>query len=409
MKLRRTIIAFLSVLAATILCCGVLTACGGDGDDHEGVHIVFELEGGTYKNSTRAISYYYPVAEGKTTSILTPEKFAGNREVERAGYHIEGWYETKEVAEDGTVTYKDKWDFEKNKIDSTMDTITLYARWLKNAKYTFVISYFEEGEEHQVASYPVNEGDTFSDRQNRADTRTGYTAVRVQDEASKWVVGYYSDKECTTPWDPATTHPGGEGDVPVPVYVKYMAGDYTYVSTAAELTVAVASSRGIYLTQDIDFGGKEFGGFRDGAGTYKRAVQGNGHSVKNFVLNYPKQKEALLSQDPDNLLSGTNLLCIGLFGILDGAKIENITFEDFSVEIGSAVSVTGGIYFAPVAVKAMNATLSSVTVRMTVTEGKTNYGGQNKHYQFADPFCVKDEATTVEDCDIQVDHTAIAE
>lgn len=369
MKRKPTLTILIALLAAFLLG-GALSACAPEGEfartDYPGVKVVYELEGGKYGNSTRAVRRYYQFPEGaaKKITALLNEKGAPP---ERAGYRLDGWYRTR--TEDGEhVEYSDPWDFAKDTVEG--DSLTLYAKWRKLVEYTFDVVYFtEEGEEKLVTSYPVDEdalgqgSATFSDYLkksylNYASVYPGHTVLCALDGASAIGVCYYSDPDCTEPWDPAFTHPGGE-QLSVKVYVKFMKGVFTYVSTPTQLVNAADAGENIYLLCDIDMSGKTFYGFRN-AKQYKATLLGNDHTISNVTLSYDATVSGLID---DNELGGSGVLLIGLFGNLSGAHIENVTFEGLFIDVKTTFSKTKRIIVAPLSAKAQGSTVKNVTVK----------------------------------------------
>ncbi len=341
----------LILLGLVLMCTVVFVGCGEDEwDPYEGqVKVVYELEGGTYRETTGAVTLYYAFDEGEHL-IQSPDVLS-RKDFSRPDYKLEGWYRTR-TENGGTVEYADKWDFSKDKV--TSEGVTLYAKWVKLVTYTYEVCYRDEdGTTKVIDKYVVDEGRTFRDFLKYASKRRGYTHLG----------GYYQDADCTTPWDDAFTHPGGDTDTAVQVYADYIKGDYTIVRTAKELSNAV--TKNIYLMNDIDFEGKNFSGFGD----YKGTIMGNGYRVTNFKLARPIGKDALFT---DKALSENNetLLAFSLFKSLTGATISDITFENYTMEIGvGLVNETGLVLAAPLAMKMSGATLTNVTVSGTYILG----------------------------------------
>ena len=110
----------------------------------EGV-AVFHLEGGICQNTKDKVSYVYSFDGNKVdTLIVEPNKFETEEKdmIQKAGYHIEGWYRTKITNPDGTVEYQDKWDFSTDRM--TIEGVELYAKWEINT-YTITFDFNYEG------------------------------------------------------------------------------------------------------------------------------------------------------------------------------------------------------------------------------------------------------------------------
>ena len=390
MKRKRAIILLVCMCIVCIFA-GMLAACGGGEQDYTsnsapyaegnyGVEITFELEGGTYQNSTRHVRMYYYIRDGMETHI-TPPGENSKRELNRANYYITGWYRTRTENPDGTVTYSDEWDFEKDTVKSGDEGFTLYCGWAPKIVHTYEICYYDEnGAEQVYGKIQVNAGDPFSDSSDRADNRVGYTAKREANEAGEYEICYYSGKDENgnwIPWDPAFTHPGGETSTAVKVFVDYLKGDFKYVSTASELISAsknyANTDNGVYLTQDIDLGGEELPIFRKGNGDFKGVFYGNGYTVKNFILKY----------DVNNVISNRHALledkalCISLFGNLEGATVRDVTFEGVEINIDINYDQINGVYVAPLAVLANSSSVEGVNISGSITVNRVNISNVN--------------------------------
>ena len=92
MKLKRILVAIFCLAAVF-----ALVGCNESGSTNSGgTKVVFELEGGTYKNSTYAITHTYKLEEGEETYIVTPEQLNKNKyDVKRSGYSLVGWFRSK--------------------------------------------------------------------------------------------------------------------------------------------------------------------------------------------------------------------------------------------------------------------------------------------------------------------------
>lgn len=325
-----------------LICLFAVIACSCAGDNlYEGkAKVVFNLEGGTYQNSQRAIVHYYSVEGGGSGRICDPETLSGD-EIVRSGYSIEGWYAVK-TGEGADAIYSEKWDFSADEI--TAKGVTLYAKWVKDIRYTYNVCYENaSGEKVVLGEYAVDAGGVFKDKFKYAEKRTDglYTPV-----------GYYSDSELKAPWDENFTHPGGEASLAVDVFVKYVEGRFTVVSTADQLKAATKGN--IYLAADIDMEGATLS-----FGDYKYKFLGNGHEVKNFTINYDPGKDGL-KEDIDATGSG-KCLYVTLFGEATDAVIEKVTFSNVKVNVSTTFKQTSKIYVLPVATKLSKTTISDVS------------------------------------------------
>ena len=390
-KLRTLFLTLLCAVTGMCLIAG-LSACKEE-DAFKGVPVVFELEGGTFKNSQRAIRYYYDLPEGASAKILRPEQHDSRYEVTMPGYHIpeDGWCRKKEVKDDGTVIYSDPWDFESDTISYGDEGITLYAAWKPDIWYTYDVCYYDENGEVQVlGSYEAIGDMRFNDILSYADSRYGYTAMREMKNGQLQVVYYDESGEV---WDDDFVHPGGETSLAIKVFVKYLTGRFTYVTDAAGLKKAASNGENVYLYNDIDMEGATFNGFKNGAGNYTGTFLGNTHRIYNFKLGYDA---GTLINDDD--FGGSNILCVSLFGRLSGATIKEVSFEQVTVELGIELSKTQGLWFAPIGVKAVNSTVQDVSFSGSVTLKKLNNNVKaNQNYTVTTDahVCKKDDASSV--------------
>ncbi|MBQ8323247.1 MAG: hypothetical protein IJX91_04705 [Clostridia bacterium] len=373
--MKRWLVGALAIFAAAL--CGACTSATGK----EGkTKIVFELEGGTYRNCVLPIVCYYDFEENTQNLILEPTALS-KIEITRAGYRIEGWYQTK-TQEGENFVYSDKWDFSTDKV--TSDGVTLYAKWEKEIRYSYNVCYRDDkGEAQVLGSYEVNEGEAFEDYLSYATKRYGYTALGYRTEQGEV-------------WDKTFTHPGGEESLAVNVFVEYIEGTYAIVETAAQLKAN--KTKNIYLIADIDFDGADFG-----FGDYRGTLLGNGHKISNFKLQYDATKNALTTDfDDENKKS----LCIGLFGNANGAVIENVRFENVTVDVATGLSITHRIYVAPLGVDVKNTRISNVTFEGTFGYSKLPDGfdaEENLKFVTDGAYYRKDDGTTVENFTADID------
>ena len=338
----KRLLILISVMALALTLTIALSGCAGSTDDFEGKNIVtFYVNGGilnygTSSTKTSTNFAYYP-----GTYILDPAKDIPNYSISKSGYDFTGWYT------DEACTPSSKWDFTKP-ID--VPTLKLYAGWEKSIKYTYSVYYVQEndGTAVKLGDYNALAGGTFSDWKDVAALRTGYTCI-----------GYYSDKELTTPWNPDFAHPGGEVDLDIPVYAEYIEGEWELAGNYEQLKRAISLGN-VYLTADIDCEGKEFPVVTAYSGIFK----GNGYTISNFTV--PKGGTAVT---PTSAI---------FKGLTSTAKVVDVTFENVTYEFTGIKSSTATITVRPkVAALVIDmqagATVTNVTVTGSIT---TNYDGE---------------------------------
>ncbi len=327
--MRKSII-ILFVLALLLTLSVFFVACNEDVSVEDQTKVVFEMEGGSYKNCEGSIVYYYPLKEGEEHLIVAPKTLtAGKDDVTREGFVLKGWFKTKEEV-DGNVIYSDEWDFDKDKIVAG-EGVTLYAKWKSVVSYTYKLCYRDGDQDIDLWSYEVEEGESFSDYLDHRNDRSGYTFLKFVDQNG-------------TDWDESFKHPGGDEDVEIKVYASYIDGEYELVKTAKELKSAATKGRNIYLLNDIDLDGASLS-FKKG---YSGIFAGNGFTVSNFELSYSDGKYDLIEDYEDD---SKNSLMISLFGETENAVISDVSFVDVKLNISTTNSLIYKIYVAPISVK----------------------------------------------------------
>lgn len=360
----------------------VLVACGENAKEAAQVKVVYELEGGVYQNTSLPVVLYFPYAEGESGTIVDPMTLTG-KEFEKSGYVLDGWYRTKNGTDDAP-TYDNRWDFATDRVTNDGTTLTLFAKWKPAVEYTYNVVYVDEasGEKVTLGTYPVADGERFEDYLGYASRRTGYTMLGYRDADGN-------------PWDMQSGHPGGDASLAVDVYVDYIPGNYTLVSTPAEFSSALSRGRNIYLTADIDFAGAKLNAVSRYAGT----LQGNGHTIRGFVLGY--DASAVIPDYEDDSASS---LYISLLGDTKGAEVHAVTIEG-SLNITSTYSrMSGTIYCLPLATVAEGSTFADVAVRMTYTVGALRAGlGEEDLVIVTDRLCyTMDGASTADACSVNI-------
>ena len=310
---------------------------------------IFHLEGGTCQNSKNKITYLYDF-DGTQDSIkiIDPNVLitSPQDQIIRNGYHIEGWYQTKVENPDGTVEYSDKWDFANDTM--TLEGVELYAKWEINKVYTYEVYYYDvNGNEVLLDKYEVKEGEKFSELFLNNKEVEGYTSLGYLDESGN-------------PWDENFTHPGGESDLAVKLYLDLIEGEYTVVKTARQFKTALTRNESIYLMNDIDLEGEEIS-----FNSYSGTIQGRGYKVYNFAIKYDSSKGGLKGSLED--INGTqDHLYISLFFELKNATFIDIKFEEIKIVVNTDFSNIKYMIIAPLAIKAENVKMENVKFSGTI-------------------------------------------
>lgn len=359
--MRKRITALICIFLVAVFTFGFSACSGGEGEK-TGIPVIYELEGGTFKNSEGPIEvrYNFPENAQKTIKPLQFEKFG---EVIKAGYYIEGWYKKKETVNDETV-YSDKWNFEQDTV--TESGVTLYARWLVNVSYIYHIGYYNADEFVTVGIYRTSFGISFGARRQNildiADRYEGHTATGK----------FFSDKEMTKPFDEKFAFEESDTDQIVQVVAEYIEGDYKIINSAKDLESNTGEYAGktLYVMNDIDFEDSSvdfnslFAVNREGKRKYEGMTGANGttKSLKNVTV-----KADYLNAYHETTLdgAGTGNIRVSLFGEIDGVTVKNIAFEDVKFEVEADHEDAKLIYIAPLAIKATNCTFESVSIKVS--------------------------------------------
>lgn len=315
---------------------------------------VFYLEGGICQNTKDRMSYLYEFDGTKeSTYIYDPNVLETNPldQITKAGYHIEGWYQTKTTNDDGTITYSDKWDFANDKM--TIDGVTLYAKWEINRIYTYELYYVDkEGNDVFLDKYEVKEGDKFKDVFLDVKDVEGFTSLGYLDEEGN-------------PWNSKFAHPGGDQDLAIKVYLNLIEGEYSVVKTRRQFTSAISKNANIYLLNDIDLDGYELC-----FDSYSGTIMGNGYKLSNFEVDYDSTKGGL----QEALVDSTGVkdhLYVSLFFELEDVVIKDLTFENMLIDINTTFNQIKKIVVAPLAIKASNTTIENVNITGEIIITKT--------------------------------------
>ena len=323
----------LALLAVTLTL--LLSGCGKSEQDLDGMYVAsFELNCGTLDLKSFNVSTKINYAYEPGSYILDPTTY-GNYEIFREGYIFTGWYRTAECNEN------EKWNFSTDTINS--EGLTLYAGWEKKIVYSYTVCYVDGTETKTLGTYSVEAGAAFEDYRKYANKREGFTPS-----------GYFADAACTTPWDFATVHPGGEVDTDIAIYVSYIPGDWILVNSYNKLKSSIGKGN-IYLTSDIDCGGQEL----FFSGTFSGTFEGNGYTIRNFKVN-----KFGTSKNPSSAIFDT---------LATGARIQNVTFENVLFSFFDVDSDAWNVKVASLAKKVGNCTITNVSVSGKI---QTNYAGE---------------------------------
>jgi len=362
------------VLIAALAAVFAVGCAGSTAEYKNNVRVVYELEGGVYKNSTRAVELYYGFARGGEYAIKSVEDVTTVK-IERSGYHIEGWY-TSKTETDGAVSYDGKWDFaaDKVKVDENGkvsyggksgddNLVRLYARWSANVTYEYNVGYVDaENKFVKVGTVETNAGSTFGrakyEIEKLENGREGYTSLgryyKYDAEAANGKGEELAD-------DFAFAE--SKENVSLDIVVDYVEGNFRVVREAKDITSNVSADRGknlvLFLMKNVDFGGKNVDF------TVYNGVRGNGFTLSNFTVSVTS-----LAGDKDGdptAPDGSEVVRVevSLFGDIDGGEVKDVTFDNVKFDVRANNSKIEKIYFAPLAMRAKNVKFERAAIRVT--------------------------------------------
>ena len=172
------------------------------------------------------------------------------------------------------------------------------------------------------------------------------------------------------------------------IYLKYSEGSFIQVSKPSDLKFGSKTGffgedrsgnpvDGYILVGDIDFAGESL----TMAGSFSGKILGNGYTLKNVKLTMKAKK---MDQDKHK--------DVALFEELDGAYLENLTFEDIRLDIDLSSGVT--LNAAPIAIRSKGATLKNVSFKgIVINTGRGDDG--EALYRLGDLF-VEESGTKLE-------------
>ncbi len=365
--MRKRITALICIFSVAVFVIG-FSACSNGESEKTGIAVIYELEGGTFKNSEGPVElrYNFPENAKKTIKPLEYEKFG---ELLKAGYYIEGWYKTKQTV-NGETVYSDKWNFDSDTVDES--GVTLYARWLVNVSYIYDIGYYDGDEFVKVGIYRTSFGISFGARkQNILDIANRYEGHTATGK-------FFSDKEMTKPFDEKFAFKESDTDQTVRVIAEYIEGDYKIINSADDLQSGTDEYAGktLYVMNDIDLKDSSvdfnslFAVNREGKRKYEGMIGADGatKSLKNITVDADYlsafHEVTLESEGSDNLEEIGNIRA-SLFGVIDGVTVKNIAFEDVVFTIEADHEDAKLIYFAPLAIQATNCTFENVSIKVS--------------------------------------------
>lgn len=341
------------VLLATSCAGGDGSPYGGYDDEGYNVSVKFDANGGEFTTGTSTLVDTYNISSLNADEngnvkiyLVSPD----NKEIRGAtksysaykdNCFLVGWYTTRTLVKEGTDTepavyeYSGRWDFntmthslkKDGEYTAAEPELTLYAAWLP----VFEVQYYplgSDGTGEPMYSYKVA-NPLHSDLIKLPEWNLNSGKMDYPDSFAKQqgytFEGAFLDSAGTEPIDDSSfTHRGAVNldnatstDPIMKVYVQMKAGDWYKISTATQFKNN-ANLKGYYeILDDLDFDGIFWPDvFTTGVFEGKIFASAD-KSIKNISVT-------------QSSVSNT----FGLFGTLGAdAKIQNISFENISVEI----------------------------------------------------------------------------
>ncbi|MBO5261905.1 MAG: hypothetical protein J6B45_02550 [Clostridia bacterium] len=388
MNKKLKVILFAVLAIVTIL---LVTSCGDNAYyallDEEGyqVSIQYDANGGEFAKGTTVIVDTYglnslPTKEGKKIAkLINPnDEIRGAGKVfavKNPGYQFVGWYEerieTTDASGEVSYTYSKPWNFESDRLEldpnkeyrASEPVKTLYAAWIPQFEYEF---YSLDNPTELLKEYKVEVGAELV--LPEWDTKSGNIKMhQFPTIKGKTFVGAYTDPEGKNQITEASIKHTGtldESNVTVKdpvmkIYIDTMDGEWKHIYTVAQLKNMSLNGNYI-LQQDLDLGNKTRNwdsSFVSGKFTGKLVgkEKENGEPVKIKNLAFYQE-------------SGAAIFSIGMFGqIGDGAVIENIAFENVTMDIDVGAPLRSGVSFGLLAgTISENAVIENVTISGTI-------------------------------------------
>ena len=340
--------AFLLVLAAAFLL-PVLAGCSVGSDsftdpwvaDPDFVYeVTYDALGGTINTLPTRVAYYKEnslVKKPSGQSGMLIEPVNGNQVVL-------GWYtqvENTGTEENPVYVFDEqyRWDFDNDRLnasntvpsergDVTLHTLTLYAHWSDPPTIRFVDA--------------DNPSEALLTWTNSDDSARLSRPTTTEPKKAGWsLLDYDGDAACTEQarWE-ADSPTIGElmeksGSNVINIYCKFIEGNYTRIKGADALSKITDFSGKYILANDIDLAGIDWTALRDADGNpavFTGEFISAGYSIRNMTVSASNRVGGIAAATAPEK-------SFGLFGSLDGARFENITLDNVTLEIASGTNV----------------------------------------------------------------------
>lgn len=326
----KTKIKLLTILIA-VLACALIAGCQvgretyGQYVERNGLssHITYYANGGLFETRQDKKEIYY---KPDTYAVNIGVTDLGNStvSVHRDGYVLKAWCAPVLDAR-GEIVYEDdaktivktgeEFDFSKKLKDG--DEITLYATWTLDVQIEIRLAgtdsvTIKDGENTKT----VNKGEELLHRTFGRDTQIFIADTAPVESTDSTFLQYFTDSNCTIPFNGIAVKPSGENAPNLVIYAKYMPGIYTVVKDsgdALDMFMHMGGTTKFYIYNDIDMNGEKIPEIYATGCT----IEGNGNvKISNFAVEITR------------LSTGRHSL-FGTFYF--DAVIKNVTFDSVTV------------------------------------------------------------------------------
>ena len=340
----------------------------------------------------------------------------GTLSPENYGYELIGWYLKPSADSDvSDIANWEEWNFAS---DTVTESITLVAKWRRLRSFSF--GYYddvvpEEGGDAVktwIEIRNVSRGVDGTEFKCGSVNKDIYTSMNGNLSNKTLLSGFnseqpfYADEALSQEIDLDTlVHPivdeddlDEETDNSVyRIYCKLLEGEWILLDSSESVSL---QNRNYYLLGDVKLKSSlmtDYGDPNLNQGTYSNAVtrfsgtiKGNGYKIICEAPILP------FSTRPSSAY-------IGFFGVLDGATIEDVTFEGISIKLALPTGTNSNLRFGFLAGNIINSTLKNVTVSGSLTIEDT--AGNNSVRELVNDdvwFGEKDAATVVDECNFNI-------
>lgn len=370
------ILVFVLLFAAVFM-----TSCLGDKTPYEeydeagyNVSIKYDANGGLFTTNTSVVVDTYDATKFPTNSngehelvLVSPDNPIKDKEnrftPSKAGYFLVGWYTEREEVKDndGNVVeyrYSGRWDFENDRFAVSTDgksaqtpSLTLYAAWAPRFSYEF----YDLDSGAHLGSYEFDPVYINSIRVPVWNEDSGkLNMYEFPDVDNKTFNAVYLDESGTTlVSEERIAHTGSINlenatakDPVMKLYVDMLDGIWFNVYKAEHFINNSRLDGNYNILADLDFTDLYWSNTLT-YGEFSGTIIGNGHRISNVNVT---QANA----------SKTNA---GLFGtIASTARIENVTFENITLNIETGSRMPGASFGLIAGSIASADSLSGITV-----------------------------------------------